>query len=106
MVVAGSFDRPNSHVADGGTAGNPEEPTPFRLGHRPWLDGLRGLAVLLVLAFHLNLVSGGSFGVDLFFVLSGFLITSLLVEEWRRRGSISLTRFYLRRGLRLLSAFI
>jgi peptidoglycan/LPS O-acetylase OafA/YrhL len=98
--------RPSSHPADRQTAGTAQEPTPFHLGHRRWLDGLRGLAVLLVLAFHLHLVPGGSFGVDVFFVLSGFLITSLLVEEWRRRGSISLKRFYLRRGLRLLPAFL
>ncbi len=76
----------------------------FHLGYRPWLDGLRGLAILAVLAFHLGLLPGGFLGVDLFFVLSGFLITSLLVEEWERRGSISLKRFYLRRALRLLPA--
>jgi peptidoglycan/LPS O-acetylase OafA/YrhL len=78
---------------------------PFHLGYRPWLDGLRGVAVLMVLAFHLHLLPGGSFGVDVFFVLSGFLITSLLVEEWGRNGTISLRRFYLRRALRLLPAF-
>ncbi len=78
----------------------------FRLGHRPWLDGLRGAAVLLVLLFHLRLISGGFLGVDVFFVLSGFLITCLLVEEWERRGSIRLGRFYLRRALRLAPALI
>jgi peptidoglycan/LPS O-acetylase OafA/YrhL len=76
-----------------------------QLGHRRWLDGLRGVAILLVLAFHLGLVPGGSLGVDVFFVLSGFLITTLLVEEWQRRGSISLKNFYLRRVLRLWPAF-
>jgi len=86
--------------------GTTHETTPFHLGYRPWLDGLRGCAILLVLAFHLQFIPGGSFGVDVFFVLSGFLITSLLVEEWQRRGSISLPRFYLRRGLRLLPAFV
>src|SRR5439155_18097163 len=69
------------------------------------LDGLRGVAILLVLAFHFGLMAGGSIGVDSFFVLSGFLITSLLVEEWQQRGSISLKHFYLRRALRLLPAF-
>jgi peptidoglycan/LPS O-acetylase OafA/YrhL len=77
----------------------------FHLGYRRWLDGLRGVAILLVLAFHLSFIAGGSLGVDIFFVLSGFLITSLLVEEWQRRGSISLKRFYFRRALRLLPAF-
>ncbi len=81
------------------------EPVTFHLGYRRWLDGLRGVAVLLVLASHLKLLPGGFLGVDLFFVLSGFLITSLLVEEWQRVGSISLKRFYARRALRLLPAF-
>jgi len=83
---------------------NPDAPSHFHLGYRPWLDGLRGLAILAVLAFHLGLLPGGFLGVDLFFVLSGFLITSLLVEEWERHGSIRLGRFYLRRALRLLPA--
>jgi peptidoglycan/LPS O-acetylase OafA/YrhL len=78
----------------------------FRLGYRRWLDGLRGVAILLVLAFHLNLLSGGFLGVDIFFVLSGFLITSLLGEEWQRNGRISLKQFYLRRALRLLPALL
>lgn len=82
-----------------------QEAVDFRLGYRRWLDGIRGLAILMVLAFHLGLLPGGSLGVDVFFVLSGFLITALLVEEWQRRGSISLKAFYLRRGMRLLPAF-
>src|SRR6266700_848849 len=76
----------------------------FHLGYRRWLDGLRGLAILMVLAFHLGFVPGGFLGVDVFFVLSGFLITTLLAEEWQARGSISLKHFYLRRALRLLPA--
>jgi peptidoglycan/LPS O-acetylase OafA/YrhL len=78
----------------------------FHLGYRRWLDGLRGVAILLVLAFHFRLIPGGWLGVDIFFVLSGFLITTLLAEEWQRRGSISLKHFYLRRALRLLPAFL
>ena len=85
---------------------------PFRLGHRPVLDGIRALAVLLVLIHHVEFIQagiptilrGGFLGVDLFFVLSGFLITSLLVEEFENCGAISLPRFYMRRALRLLPA--
>src|SRR4051812_997878 len=82
-------------------------PTPagraFVLGHRPELDGLRGLAICAVLAQHTTAtrITGGFIGVDVFFVLSGFLITTLLVQERQVRGSIDLVRFYLRRALRL-----
>ncbi|MBA4067217.1 MAG: acyltransferase [Isosphaera sp.] len=85
---------------------DPPAPADFRLGHRRWLDGLRGVAILLVLAEHLRVVKGGYVGVDVFFVLSGFLITALLAEEWRDRGAISLRRFYLRRALRLTPALL
>ena len=75
-----------------------------RLGHRPVLDGLRGIAVLLVIAVHVGLLDSGDIGVDLFFPLSGFLITALLYEEWERHGALSLRRFYARRARRLLPA--
>jgi peptidoglycan/LPS O-acetylase OafA/YrhL len=77
-----------------------------RLGYRPSLDGLRAFAVLLVFGVHTHprLVPGGSIGVDIFFVLSGFLITTLLVEELDHRGRVSIGRFYIRRALRLLPA--
>ncbi len=78
----------------------------FRLGYRPALDGMRGVAVLVVVGLHMYVpfLAGGYLGVDIFFVLSGFLITSLLLEEWRRSGRISFRDFYLRRALRLLPA--
>ena len=78
-----------------------------RLGHVPQLDGLRGIAVLLTVGAHSELpgaVGGGSTGVTLFFVLSGFLITSLLAQEWGSSGRISLPQFYARRALRLVPA--
>jgi peptidoglycan/LPS O-acetylase OafA/YrhL len=69
---------------------------------------LRALAVAAVLAFHTGAswAVGGFLGVDLFFVLSGFLISGLLVAEWERRQQISLRRFYARRALRLLPAVL
>ena len=68
----------------------------------PALDGLRAIAVLGVIAFHADLLRGGFLGVDLFFVLSGFLITSLLLAETTHHGHINLTRFWARRARRLL----
>ncbi len=72
--------------------------------HVPELDGLRGIAIIAVLIHHqLAPISlkGGFLGVDLFFVLSGYLIASLLVAEFEKTGSISLRNFYIRRVLRL-----
>jgi peptidoglycan/LPS O-acetylase OafA/YrhL len=77
---------------------------PARLGYVPALDGLRGVAILSVTCFHFFGLHGGFYGVDLFFVLSGFLITTLLLEEHDRGGSISLSSFYLRRARRLVPA--
>jgi peptidoglycan/LPS O-acetylase OafA/YrhL len=78
------------------------------LGRRPALDGVRALAVLAVVGQHYfgGVVPGGAVGVTVFFVLSGFLITCLLLEEWERRGRVSLGRFWARRGLRLLPALL
>jgi peptidoglycan/LPS O-acetylase OafA/YrhL len=75
-----------------------------KLEHVPALDGLRGVAVVGVLAFHLGHLRGGYLGVDLFFVLSGFLITSLLLVEWEHDGRIALGAFWARRARRLLPA--
>lgn len=79
-----------------------------RLGHVPALDGLRGIAILAVLGMNAewSTLGGGFLGVDVFFVLSGFLITTLLVEEWQQAGDISLPRFLQRRALRLMPALV
>ncbi len=76
------------------------------LGHIRGLDGIRALSVLAIIAFHtgLNSVPGGFYGVDSFFVLSGFLITSLLLKEWGGSGTIRLRRFWAGRARRLLPA--
>jgi peptidoglycan/LPS O-acetylase OafA/YrhL len=78
---------------------------------RPDIEGLRGVAVLLVVFFHAGLLSNSSFqvpggfiGVDLFFVVSGFLITGLLIRERERTGRVSFSKFYARRVRRILPA--
>ncbi|MGK2948804.1 MAG: acyltransferase family protein [Acidimicrobiales bacterium] len=75
-----------------------------RWRHIPALDGLRGVAVVAVLLFHAGYLRGGYLGVDAFFVLSGFLITSLLLDEVRRSGRVDLRAFWGRRARRLLPA--
>jgi peptidoglycan/LPS O-acetylase OafA/YrhL len=76
--------------------------------HVPALDGVRAVAVLLVIVEHtrLGLISGGYLGVEIFFVLSGYLITSILLREQVATGRISLFNFYMRRALRILPALI
>ena len=79
-----------------------------RLGHVPALDAFRGIAILMVLVGHMPQPALKNFGlgVDLFFVLSGFLITSLLLNEWSKDGAVSFGGFYRRRALRLLPALM
>lgn len=87
---------------------------PSHFGYLPALDGLRGLSIILVMAVHIRLIEprlwflcpGGTLGVDVFFALSGFLITSLLLAEIDSSGRIDLKNFYIRRALRLLPAFV
>jgi peptidoglycan/LPS O-acetylase OafA/YrhL len=78
--------------------------------HRPELDGLRGVAILVVLGAHTGIPGfadgGGGAGVTLFFVLSGYLITSLLLAEKARAGRVDLRAFYVRRALRLFPALV
>jgi peptidoglycan/LPS O-acetylase OafA/YrhL len=76
------------------------------LGYRPELDGVRAIATLMVMLFHSNSphFSGGFIGVDLFFVLSGFLITSILLAEHAATGQIAYRNFLAKRALRLIPA--
>ncbi len=87
---------------------------PGRLHYVPGLDGLRAIAVMAVLLYHANLTGlfgdegiafpGGFLGVEVFFVVSGYLITALLLSEWRDASRIALGNFWLRRARRLLPA--
>lgn len=70
------------------------------------LDGLRGIAIAVVVAFHAGVLPGGFLGVDLFFVLSGFLIASILLREQSATGTIALANFWTRRARRLVPAVI
>jgi len=79
-----------------------------RLRFRPDIEGLRAVAILLVVAAHAGVpwLAGGFIGVDVFFVLSGYLITRLLADELTRTGSLQFARFYARRFRRLLPALL
>src|SRR3989441_9798142 len=83
-------------------------PRPAQPGQRyvAGLDGIRAVAVLAVIAYHLNLrwARGGMLGVGVFFTLSGYLITDLLLGHWRQHGHLGLGEFWLRRARRLLPA--
>jgi len=76
------------------------------MGYLPGLDGLRAVAIIGVLLYHAGIdwMPGGFLGVDVFFVISGFLITSLILEEYDRSGRVNFTKFYLGRARRLLPA--
>ena len=76
------------------------------MGYQPGLDGLRAISVIAVIFYHAGFawMHGGFFGVEVFFVVSGFLITSLLIEERGRTGGVSLKQFWLRRIRRLFPA--
>ena len=76
--------------------------------YRPEIDGLRALSVIAVIIYHFNPSSlpGGYLGVDVFFVISGYLITSLLIKELEENGNISLSNFYYRRAKRILPSLI
>ena len=84
-------------------ASRPSTPT---MGYQPGLDGLRAISVIAVICYHAGFgwMHGGFFGVEVFFVVSGFLITSLLIDERERSGRIALRQFWYRRARRLLPA--
>ncbi len=90
----------------------PRAPEGHGLRYAPGLDGVRALAVFAVVAYHIGTTSastvlpGGFLGVDVFFVLSGYLITSLLIVEVQQTGRISIKNFYIRRARRLLPALL
>lgn len=90
------------HAGSATTAVRPPRAAIFR----PDIEGLRAVAIIVVLAYHAGLpgLRGGFVGVDVFFVLSGYLITSLLLREIDLTGRVSLRKFYLRRARRLLPA--
>ena len=102
---AGSRRTPSKDgMADTATSAAPVARTERALPFAPALDGLRAIAVTAVLLYHggVDWMPGGFLGVDLFFVLSGYLITSLLLAERRGTGGIDLRAFWLRRARRLL----
>lgn len=101
-----ALECPASSLIRSGTV-PPDSSQLTRIRHIPALDGLRGLALLGVLMFHANgALAGGYLGVDLFFVLSGYLITSLLFAERRETGRIALSAFWMRRARRLFPALL
>ncbi len=84
-----------------------ELPVPLQLAHLPSLDGLRGISIIMVLVYHMLLAYNitcfnGMFGVNIFFVISGFIITTLLLREKFRNGDVSLGKFYARRFLKII----
>ncbi len=87
-------------------AQSPDHKPTRNFGYEPSLDGIRAIAVFLVMAQHLGYVHAGGLGVDIFFVLSGYLITAILVSEFAATDRISLKKFYARRALRILPAVL
>src|SRR3954454_17547890 len=91
-----------------GASRTPAHASAARLPHLPGLDGLRGVAVVAVLLYHAGVswMPGGFLGVDVFFAVSGYLITQLLLGEKAATGKVSLVAFWKRRARRLLPALV
>jgi len=100
----GPFAVAGASVSFGGQQPNTDEAKPNHF--RPDIEGLRAVAIIAVLLFHIGLpfAAGGFVGVDVFYVISGFLITGLLLREGQESGKVNLVRFYARRARRLLPA--
>ena len=83
-------------------------PSGFAMKYRPAIDGLRSLAVLSVILYHYQMFHfrGGFLGVDIFFVISGYLISGLMLEEVAATGQVSFSKFWLRRARRILPALL
>ncbi len=103
-VAALAAAQPETEVAVADAEAGTEAPYRFRLGNRPPLTGIRALALFTVLTYHSNFktLPGTWVALQVFFVLSGFLITAMLAGEGMRNGRISLKGFYARRGVRLV----
>lgn len=106
--VAGSHRAPTNKGARTNSAAKEQAPTRPKSRYIPALDGLRTLAVVAVVLYHLNLTwaQGGLLGVTIFFVLSGYLITRLLINEVSKTGRIDLKSFWIRRIRRLFPAVV
>jgi peptidoglycan/LPS O-acetylase OafA/YrhL len=107
--MAAEFDRVDRQSAPGGAAGGTKSTrggVALRLPYLPGLDGLRAIAVGAVLLYHAGVswLPGGFLGVEVFFVISGYLITALLLAEWHQQGRLDLRTFWIRRARRLLPA--
>jgi peptidoglycan/LPS O-acetylase OafA/YrhL len=105
QTATSSATRAETEPAVSARAGEAAPPT-SRMRYVPGLDGLRALSVMAVLLYHADItwMPGGFLGVDVFFAISGYLITSLLLAEYRNRGGVNVGQFYLRRARRLLPA--
>jgi peptidoglycan/LPS O-acetylase OafA/YrhL/CubicO group peptidase (beta-lactamase class C family) len=107
MSPAGSDPAPEPSVSVDETPSASGSATQAGLAYLPGLDGLRAFSVIAVMLYHAGLpVYGGFLGVESFFVISGFLITALLLHDWQRHGKVRLGVFWLRRARRLLPALI